>query len=83
LKIATLERLHKIGLIAVIRGPSPELTLKMVEALVAGGVQGIEITYTTPNAPPKLLKQHRLPERRNDIGIGWCLANQIKTILQV
>ena len=51
MKIATLERLHKIGLIAVIRGPSPELTLKMVEALVAGGVQGIEITYTTPNAP--------------------------------
>lgn len=50
MKIATLERLHKIGLIAVIRGPSLELTLKMVEALVAGGVQGIEITYTTPNA---------------------------------
>jgi 2-dehydro-3-deoxyphosphogluconate aldolase/(4S)-4-hydroxy-2-oxoglutarate aldolase len=50
LKIATLERLHKIGLIAVMRGPSLELTLKMVEALVAGGVQGIEITYTTPNA---------------------------------
>jgi 2-dehydro-3-deoxyphosphogluconate aldolase/(4S)-4-hydroxy-2-oxoglutarate aldolase len=50
LKIATLERLHKIGLIAVIRSPSLELTLKIVEALVAGGVQGIEITYTTPNA---------------------------------
>lgn len=35
---------------AVIRGPSPELTVKMVEALVAGGVLGIEITYSTPNA---------------------------------
>ena len=54
MKIATLERLHQIGLIAVIRDPSPELTLKMVEALVAGGVQGIEITYTTPNVPPNL-----------------------------
>ena len=54
MKLATLERLHQIGLIAVIRGPSPELTLKMVEALVAGGVQGIEITYTTPNVPPNL-----------------------------
>jgi 2-dehydro-3-deoxyphosphogluconate aldolase/(4S)-4-hydroxy-2-oxoglutarate aldolase len=47
----TLARLHEVGLVAVIRGPSPDLTLKMVEALIAGGVQGIEITYSTPNAP--------------------------------
>lgn len=37
-------------MLAVIRGPSPELTLKIVEALAAGGICGIEITYTTPNA---------------------------------
>jgi len=49
-KEATLQRLHDLGLVAVIRGPSPELTTRMVEALVAGGVLGIEITYTTPNA---------------------------------
>ncbi|MFN8561977.1 MAG: hypothetical protein U0703_10215 [Anaerolineae bacterium] len=35
---------------AVIRGPSPELTLKLVDALVRGGVLGIEITFTTPDA---------------------------------
>jgi len=33
-----------------LRGPSPELTVQMVDALVAGGVTGIEITYSTPNA---------------------------------
>ena len=49
-KQKTLQRLHDLGLVAVIRGPSPELTVRMVEALVAGGVTGIEITYTTPNA---------------------------------
>lgn len=49
-KEKTLDRVRELGLLAVIRGPSPELTLKMVEALVAGGVLGIEITYTTPNA---------------------------------
>jgi 2-dehydro-3-deoxyphosphogluconate aldolase/(4S)-4-hydroxy-2-oxoglutarate aldolase len=49
-KQATLNRIKEIGLLAVIRGPSPELTVKMVEALVAGGVTGIEITYSTPNA---------------------------------
>jgi 2-dehydro-3-deoxyphosphogluconate aldolase/(4S)-4-hydroxy-2-oxoglutarate aldolase len=45
-----LERVKSIGVIAVIRGPSEGLTLKMVEALIAGSVTGIEITYSTPNA---------------------------------
>lgn len=50
-KQQTLARLRAAGLVAVIRGPSQELTLKMVAALINGGVIGIEITYTTPNAP--------------------------------
>lgn len=49
-KADVLEKVKELGLLAVIRGPSPELTVKMVEALVAGGVSGIEITYSTPNA---------------------------------
>ncbi len=49
-KQETLERVKSLGLLAVIRGPSPELTVQMVQALVAGGVKGIEITYSTPNA---------------------------------
>jgi 2-dehydro-3-deoxyphosphogluconate aldolase / (4S)-4-hydroxy-2-oxoglutarate aldolase len=49
-KVEVLEKIKELGLLAVIRGPSPELTVKMVEALVAGGVLGIEITYSTPNA---------------------------------
>ncbi len=49
-KAEVLEKVKELGLLAVIRGPSPELTIKMVEALVAGGVLGIEITYSTPNA---------------------------------
>ena len=50
-KKETLEKIHALGLLAVIRGPSPELTVKMVDALIAGGVYGIEITYSTPKAP--------------------------------
>jgi 2-dehydro-3-deoxyphosphogluconate aldolase / (4S)-4-hydroxy-2-oxoglutarate aldolase len=49
-KADVLEKIKALGLLAVIRGPSPELTVKMVEALFAGGVSGIEITYSTPNA---------------------------------
>jgi 2-dehydro-3-deoxyphosphogluconate aldolase/(4S)-4-hydroxy-2-oxoglutarate aldolase len=50
MKAQNLARLHDLGLVAVIRGPSLDLTLKLVEALVRGGVLGIEITFTTPNA---------------------------------
>jgi 2-dehydro-3-deoxyphosphogluconate aldolase/(4S)-4-hydroxy-2-oxoglutarate aldolase len=45
-----LDKVKELGLLAVIRGPSADLTVKMVSALVAGGVKGIEITYSTPNA---------------------------------
>lgn len=45
-----LNKITELGLLAVLRGPSPDLTLKMVEALVKGGVLGIEITFSTPNA---------------------------------
>lgn len=49
-KKLVLEKVQNLGVLAVIRGPSAELTVKMVEALVKGGVTGIEITYSTPNA---------------------------------
>jgi 2-dehydro-3-deoxyphosphogluconate aldolase / (4S)-4-hydroxy-2-oxoglutarate aldolase len=49
-KAEVLEKVKQLGLLAVIRGPSAELTVKMVEALVSGGVLGVEITYSTPNA---------------------------------
>jgi 2-dehydro-3-deoxyphosphogluconate aldolase/(4S)-4-hydroxy-2-oxoglutarate aldolase len=49
-KQQTLETIKALGVVAVIRGPSAELTVKMVDALVAGGVIGIEVTYTTPDA---------------------------------
>lgn len=49
-KVEVLEKVKQLGLLAVIRGPSADLTVKMVGALVAGGVLGIEITYSTPDA---------------------------------
>ncbi len=49
-KQTTLQNIKTLGVVAVIRGPSAELTVKMVDALIAGGVTGIEITYSTPNA---------------------------------
>lgn len=55
-KEQTLQKIQELGVLAVLRGPSPDLTLKMVGALISGGVTGIEITYTTPNAPEVVSK---------------------------
>ena len=49
-KEEVLEKTKQLGLLAVIRGPSADLTIKMVDALIEGGVLGIEITYSTPDA---------------------------------
>ena len=49
-KEKVLSKIQDLGVLAVIRGPSAELTVKMVEALTKGGITGIEITYTTPDA---------------------------------
>ena len=35
-KQATLDKIREVGVLAVLRGPSPELTLKMVDALTKG-----------------------------------------------
>ncbi|MGD8457642.1 MAG: bifunctional 4-hydroxy-2-oxoglutarate aldolase/2-dehydro-3-deoxy-phosphogluconate aldolase, partial [Anaerolineales bacterium] len=45
-----LEKIKELGLLAVIRGGSAEEAVKIVDALVDGGVTGIEITFTTPDA---------------------------------
>lgn len=49
-KQQTLDIIKKLGVVAVIRGPSADLTIKMVDALISGGITGIEVTYSTPNA---------------------------------
>ena len=49
-KKLVFEKVKELGLLAVLRGPSEEKTVRAVDALVAGGVKGIEITFSTPNA---------------------------------
>jgi 2-dehydro-3-deoxyphosphogluconate aldolase/(4S)-4-hydroxy-2-oxoglutarate aldolase len=65
-----LEQIKALGLLAVIRGPSPELTLQMVDALVAGGVQGIEITYSTPHAEAVVAQLHAKYGDQIALGMG-------------
>lgn len=46
-----LSALKNAAVIAVVRAPDRHSALRGVAALVAGGVTGIEITYSTPDAP--------------------------------
>ena len=42
--------IEQVGIVPVVRAPSPELAVRAAEALVAGGVSVLEITMTVPNA---------------------------------
>jgi len=46
-----LERLRDTRVVAVIRAPDADGAIAAVDALVRGGVTGIEITYSTPDVP--------------------------------
>lgn len=66
----TLREIRRIGLIAVLRAPSEALALRMVDALVAGGVTGIEITYSTPNAADVVRSLDDIHGSRILLGMG-------------
>jgi 2-dehydro-3-deoxyphosphogluconate aldolase/(4S)-4-hydroxy-2-oxoglutarate aldolase len=45
-----LDRILGCGIVAVLRAPSGELLVDVAEALLAGGVETIEVTFTVPRA---------------------------------
>ncbi len=46
----TLSRIVTSGVVAVLRAPSGEMLSDVAEALLAGGVEAIEVTFTVPGA---------------------------------
>lgn len=73
-KIEILSRLKKEKIVAVIRASSKEKGLKIVEAVVKGGIKFIEITYTVPKAS-QLIEALIEKYEGTDIvvGAGTCL----------
>lgn len=49
-KAEQLQRVFKSGIVAVIRAKSGELLCDVAEALLAGGVEVMEVTFTVPGA---------------------------------
>jgi 2-dehydro-3-deoxyphosphogluconate aldolase/(4S)-4-hydroxy-2-oxoglutarate aldolase len=72
-KEANLARVRQTGIVAVIRAASGELLVDVAEALVAGGVDVMEVTFTVPQAHQVLA---RVAERLGDrilLGAGTVL----------
>lgn len=49
-KETDLQRVLDLGIVAIIRAPSGDLLLDVAQALLAGGIDVLEVTFTVPNA---------------------------------
>lgn len=49
-RVATLQKLEQAGIIAVIRADLADQAFKTAQAVIAGGIRGVEITFTVPHA---------------------------------
>ena len=65
-----LARLRATGVLAVVRAPHAESALDVADALLAGGVSGIEVTYSTPDAAAVIAELVRRHGEAAYIGAG-------------
>ncbi|MEV7610610.1 bifunctional 4-hydroxy-2-oxoglutarate aldolase/2-dehydro-3-deoxy-phosphogluconate aldolase [Microbacterium sp. NPDC089320] len=75
-----LSRARAAGVLAVLRAPSPELALEASEAIIRGGVTGIEVTFSTPDAPAAI---RELIDRHGDaayVGAGTVTTAEQATL---
>jgi len=49
-RAAICRRVEEVGIVPVVRAPSPELAMRAAEAVLAGGISIFEITMTVPDA---------------------------------
>ncbi len=79
-KQTSLSRVHSTGIVAVLRAASGELLADVAEALLAGGVEVMEVTFTVPRAHQVL---ERVAERLGDrilLGAGTVLDTETARI---
>lgn len=76
IKPEILRRLVDPGIIAIIRADSSEQLVDAAEALVAGGVEVMEVTMTTPNALAVIAEIARRYGDRIVLGVGSVIDSQ-------
>jgi 2-dehydro-3-deoxyphosphogluconate aldolase/(4S)-4-hydroxy-2-oxoglutarate aldolase len=70
---ADLKRVLDLGLVAIIRSPSGDQLVDVAEALVAGGIDVLEVTFTVPDALGVLSAVRRKLGDRTLLGAGTVL----------
>ena len=71
-----LERIINPGIVAIIRADSSEQLIDAATALYEGGVTGMEVTMTTPNALQVISDVHRKFGHKVLIGVGSVLDTE-------
>lgn len=69
-RVEILEKIKQAGIIAVVRGDSKKEALAFSQALVAGGIFGIEITYTLDQASAIIEELCDIYQDRPEVIIG-------------
>lgn len=69
-KLQVIETVKKIGVVAVIRGNTPDEAVQISEACIAGGVTAIEVAFTTPRAHEAILTLSEKYKDNADVVIG-------------
>ena len=69
-RVAILNRLQEAGVIAVVRGDSKEEALQASHAVITGGMNGIELTFTVPHADEVISELAESYKDNEDVLIG-------------
>jgi 2-dehydro-3-deoxyphosphogluconate aldolase / (4S)-4-hydroxy-2-oxoglutarate aldolase len=75
--MTVLDRVRTAGIIGVLRAPDPDTALRAIDALVAGGIVAVEVTYSTPEVAKVLV---RAREQHPDLLLG---TGTLTTVEQV
>jgi 2-dehydro-3-deoxyphosphogluconate aldolase/(4S)-4-hydroxy-2-oxoglutarate aldolase len=82
-KAETMKRILATGIVPVVRAPSGEDAVRVVEAILAGGIDIIELTMTVPGAPAVIEQLVKRFGRDVVVGAGTVLdRDAAKTCLR-
>lgn len=70
IKIKVLNALKKCGVVAVVRGTTKEIGVKISESCIRGNVKAIEVTYTNKYANDIIRELSNMYESMEDVVIG-------------
>lgn len=69
-KMNILQRLATTGVVAVIRGDSKEEAVQAAQAVVKGGIVGLELTFTVPNAAEAIQELLAMYRDHSEVVVG-------------